>query len=373
MIVQLVIIFIILFSALLFSSKSEGLMYNVNQRRKWFILFISVLFILQSGLRNIAVGADTYAYLLKFESIKFESWESILKNFYEVYIGKEGKDAGYPLFQKIFQVFCGDYQSFLFLVAVFFFGALGHFIYKNTEHIRDAVFAFILYQALFYSFFSITGTRQTIATAFTLLSFEFIKRRKLIPFIFLILCGMFVHKSALLFFPFYFIANVKQSRLLYWSSILSFPVLVVMGSQFALQLAILSGSDNYLGYAEDTTRGAWGFTTLFMGIVLLGLMMYKKAITYYPFANRFYNAISMAVFFVPLTFTSAALMRVAQYYSLFLLLFVPVLLNTISIRNPRIKYLMYIIVIIVLIMKIILNNNVYGFFWNTMILTNYVV
>ncbi|MCU6769105.1 EpsG family protein [Barnesiella propionica] len=372
MIVQLVLIFIIFFSALLFGSGSHGQEYNVSLRRKWFVVFICFLFILQSGLRNFAVGADTYAYYLKFENIKYESWDSILKNFYEVYIGKEGKDAGYPLLQKIFQVFCEDYQTFLFLVAVFFFGALGHFIYKNTEHIRDAVFAFILYQALFYSFFSITGTRQTIATAFTLLSFEFIKRRKLIPFIFLIFCGMFVHKSALLFFPFYFIANVKQSRLLYWSSILSFPVLVVLGRQFALQLAILSGSDNYLGYAEDTTRGAWGFTTLFMGIVLLGLMMYKKAITYYPFANRFYNAISMAVLFVPLTFTSAALMRVVQYYSIFLLLFVPVLLNTISIQNPRIKYLIFIVVVAILIMKIISSNYTYGFFWDSMVLTNYV-
>lgn len=80
----------------------------------------------------------------------------------------------------------------------------------------------------------------------------------------------------------------------------------------------------------------------------------------------------MAVLFVPLTFTSAALMRVVQYYSIFLLLFVPVLLNTISIQNPRIKYLIFIVVVAILIMKIISSNYTYGFFGDSMVLTNYV-
>ena len=302
MIIQLVLIFIILFVALLLNLEKNKLGRNIHLKRKWFIIFICFLFIMQSGLRNFAVGADTYAYYLKFESIKYESWKSIFNNFYTVYIENTGKDAGYPLLQKIFQFFCPDYQIYLFFVAVFFFSALGYFLYKNTIYIRDAVFAFILYQALFYSFFSITGTRQTIATSFTILSYEYIKKRKLIPFTGLILCAMFVHKSALLFLPFYFIANIKQSKLLYWSCIMAFPILVVLGSQFALQLALLSGSDNYLGYAEDSTSGAWGFTTFFMGIVLLGLIIYKRVQLYYPFGNKLYNAISMAVFFIPLTF-----------------------------------------------------------------------
>ena len=83
-----------------------------------------------------------------------------------------GKDPGYLAFQKIVQIFTSEYQVFLFVIAIIFFSALGNFIYKNTTRLNDAIIAFFIYSVLFYSFFSITGHRQTIATAATLGNFR---------------------------------------------------------------------------------------------------------------------------------------------------------------------------------------------------------
>jgi len=49
--------------------------------RKRFIIFITVILILQSGLRNWAVGADTYAYFLRFEQVKEMCWLQIIEAF----------------------------------------------------------------------------------------------------------------------------------------------------------------------------------------------------------------------------------------------------------------------------------------------------
>src|SRR5690606_22288512 len=123
------------------------------------------LLILQSGLRHVAVGADTYQYSLIFERVKSLSWAEIFSSVTAYYDFGEGKDPGYLVFQKIFQYISDDYQVYLIFVAILFFSALGYFIYKNTRRVSDALFAFVLYSTLFYAMFSITGIRQTLATA----------------------------------------------------------------------------------------------------------------------------------------------------------------------------------------------------------------
>ena len=63
------------------------------------------------------------------------------------------------------------------IVAAIVFASLGYFIYKNSD---DPAFSYVLFSALFYSFYAITGTRQALATALVVfVGFEFIKRKGL--------------------------------------------------------------------------------------------------------------------------------------------------------------------------------------------------
>jgi transmembrane protein EpsG len=196
MIVNVIVILIILISGLVYSDRKSQFV-DSDYNRKRYIKFVSFILILQSGLRNVAVGADTYAYYKNFEEIKNTSWQQIWNIIYEYYTAGTGKDPGYPAFLKVVQILITNYQIFLFLIAVFFFIALGSFIYKNTNKLNDAIFAFVLYSSLFYNFFSITGIRQTIATAATLFGYELIKKRKLIPFLILILLASTIHFTLL--------------------------------------------------------------------------------------------------------------------------------------------------------------------------------
>lgn len=165
--IQLLVLMLAFLGAWYYSLLPAATPIRENRNRKNYIIFICIILILQSALRHVAVGADTYAYYLKFEEIKLTSWQEIWENFRSVYVLGEGKDAGYPLIQKVFQFFSGEYRIFLFFVAVIFFSSLGYFIYTQTKYISDVFVAIAIYEVLFYSFFSITGLRQTLATAFT--------------------------------------------------------------------------------------------------------------------------------------------------------------------------------------------------------------
>ncbi len=126
MLINLLIILFIIVLGFLFSNKYNSEKNN-NLVRKKYIRIICFILILQSGLRNVAIGEDTYTYFLGFEDVKTMSWQSIIDAFKNLINYGDGKDPGYFVFQKIFQIFSLNFQVYLFFLAVLFFSAFGIF------------------------------------------------------------------------------------------------------------------------------------------------------------------------------------------------------------------------------------------------------
>lgn len=371
MCIQLLVIFFAAIGAYFFSFASNP--QNQNKRRQNYTIYICVFLILQSALRNLAIGADTYAYFLKFEGVKSTGWSEVFASFYNVYAEGEGKDAGYPLLQKIFQIFTGEYRLFLFFVAIVFFSALGHFLYHNTKRVGDVFFAVVIYELLFYSFFSITGLRQTFATAFTLWAVHYIKEQNFLKFSLLIISAAFIHKSVFLFYPFYFIAHINRPKLLLSSAFLCFPLMFVLGRSMARIMAIVAAQDNYLGYAmsDANPRGAVDFTIFLLGCGIMGLICLQKTKSVDRNSILFYNAIAIAIIFTPLTWIDSNLMRIVQYFSIFILLFLPYVFNTLF-KDNQTRTFITSSAIIFFIAIIIMRNVEYAFMWEEMSLgSNY--
>ena len=366
MYIQLIVVLIILLAAVFFGYIGNNSINKISMR-KYYIIFICFILILQSGLRNIAVGPDTYQYSQMFEQDIVMSWNDIFQNFVDVYQNKIGKDAGYPLLEKVFSVFSTEYRLLLFFIAIVFFISLGHFLYKNTYSIRDALFAFVLYQALFYSFFSITGIRQTLVTAITFWSFEYIKKRKIIPFLILIILAATIHKTVLIFLPLYFIANIKKTKLIYLLSFVLFPITMYIKQYITLWLAVISSVDSYLFYtSESDIAGTPVFTTLIFLIVILGWLFMNKTIIKYPDSFRLFNAIALAFVLTPLTWVDPNLMRVVQYFSVFMLIYLPLILDSIDFKSKFMKPILFGSLILILILLIIKTDSDYKFLWQYM-------
>ena len=147
-----------------------------KNKKKAFCAIACVQWVILSGLRGMTVGADTIEYRRGFNRVNITSWHRIITDISAYIGGAEIKDPGYALFVKIFQVFSTNYQLYLVFIAVLFMIPMAIWIYKNSSM---PCLSFIIFSTLFYSFYAVTGIRQTIATSLVeFIGYEFIKKKK---------------------------------------------------------------------------------------------------------------------------------------------------------------------------------------------------
>ena len=100
MTVYLINIALILFWRLFFAWKKSP------DAGKLYCGIVALQWILISGLRSWKIGADTVQYFSRFEAIKQTAWGRILRNLFAyLFRGGNGKDPGYDLITKVFQLF----------------------------------------------------------------------------------------------------------------------------------------------------------------------------------------------------------------------------------------------------------------------------
>jgi len=327
------------------------------KNNKIFCILASCNWILLSGLRHLTIGADTIKYGYYFEQAKKISWGTLWKDGVNIFIhGTMGKDPGYIVFQKLLQFFTGSYRVYLILIAVIFTLSLGIWIYKNS---RDSFVSFLIYSCLFYSFFSITGTRQTVATALVVfVGYNFIKERNFRIFLLLILIAMTIHFSAICYLPFYFIANKEITNkylVLYGTAF--FGVFIFKEQIYRLGTKLI-GYDQYLPYKETGTT--WTFSFFLLALTVVTLLKRNEILKNNARAKHFINALFIAALLVPFTFVNPAAMRVIQYYSLSIMLLVPEIISSFQ-KKERI--FVYFVACSTLIVLLIRNNPTYIFFW----------
>lgn len=334
------------------------------QKKRWFCTLSSLNWILISGLRHLSIGSDTIKYANSFEQAGYTSWQEIFGAMYKVYI--EGytpsssaenflyKDPGYLLFQKITHIFTNDYQLYLIIIAVIFFALMGRFIYKNSE---DPCFSYILFSMLFYSFYAITGHRQTLATALIVfVGYELIKERKFWRFLLVAILAFILHKSSLVFVPFYLLSYLKINGkyLLTWSA--------VVAAVFALGGRAILWFSNLLGYERTDVYEAptYTFTAMICMVAIFVLIAFNEFKDNSPFKHMETNAMLLATMFALFTLLDQSMMRVQQYYSLFMMLSLP---SALSVLKDKHKLFVKGIALAVLLFLFIRTGASYKFFW----------
>lgn len=337
---------------------------NSRDNRHRYVTFLIILLVLQSALRHLTVGVDTYSYSIEWEVHGNEPWSMIWQRFYDVYVLGEGKDAGYMLLLKLLYYIIPSFRIFLFVFAICFFIPLFRLVEKHLFSLRQIYLSFCLYQVLFYSFFSITGMRQGIATIATFYCFYLIQENKFFKFMIILCVASFIHKSVLLFLPFYFIAKIPQSKYFLIAVLVAFPILFGLGRQFALFMVDFSGAEQYRAYAESEmeTGGAVNFMVLMLTIAILTWNAKRRNIDSIP--DSIVNAMALAVIFTPMMWVDMSLMRVIQYFSIFSLIALPLAIDNFS-ANRSLNSMLYWSLWIVFIAVTIRHNYEYAFLWDT--------
>ena len=327
------------------------------ERKKWYCILSGGLWILISGLRGLSVGADTSVYYYSYMNVKNMSFGGLFQNvLIKIITNKGNKDPGYDFFVKVTQIVSEDYQVFLMIIALIF---MVPFIIWVWHESMNPLISFLLYSSLFYAFFSITGIRQTISTALVvLIGDKFVKERKLIFLLILTFWAALIHKSALIYLPFYFLSRIKVKQTTVIFAGLAFVVSFALKSQLKSVFIAISGYDDYGKIFEGAGTGT--FTFLLLMLFILSVFAYKRD-EYLKKNQRFYIALYLAMFFVPLTWLNPSAMRIVQYFSIYLVLLIPEMIE--AVFSDESKKIVIIIIVAVLVLLLLKSKPQYVFFW----------
>ena len=350
MIIYLINIALIIFWRLFFTQR------RFTNARKLYCGTVAFQWILLSGLRDWSVGADTYSYYDWFEKVKRLSWGDAFGNVFNyLFRGLDVKDPGYELLTKIFQFFFKDYQLFLIAIAILFMVLMARFIYKYSA---SPCTSFIIFSTvMFYSAFATTLMRQAIATALIVFcGYDLIQRRELKKFILVAFVSFLIHKSSLVFVPFYFLAAIPVTSGYKWVSAVVITLVVVLGKKLYAPIALAMGFDEaMINYAEG---GAELYAVLQILLSLITLAFYAQIRKRRQDANYLFHATTLTLLSAILVVQNQSFMRIQMYYAIFIMITIPELLNLVK---KKYRLLTYIAFGAVLILYLIRNDPYYRF------------
>lgn len=310
-----------------------------ERKKRIFIGLMTASWILISGLRGLEVGADTLTYRNRFLRTADTSWRSLFENYYFVYVNEEGKDPGYSVFEKIVQIFTDNYQVYLVVVAVIFFAGMAWWIYRYSE---EPCLSYLIFSSFLFGFYALTGIRQTLATVLVVfIGTKLIEERKFWRFLLIVAVAFTIHRSAICFFPFYFLSRLPVNKWTVSLVAISTPIVFVFNEEAFRVLGYLVGYE----YDELENRGAYGFTFMYIAVTVVMVFLLKHIRKKCPHYRMYYNALFLGLLFLPLVFVNPTAMRVVQYYSLFLMLSVPEIVRAFDKKTSKFIYTLLLVVL----------------------------
>lgn len=207
---------------------------------KLMAVVVMVSLILVAGLRN-NIG-DTFFYMYSYT----------LNNIDWGYV-KSNKDVGFSILQMVLQSFSHDPQLLVFVTALIT-NVLVVLVLYNYSRLFDLSLYVYITSGMFLV--SMNGIRQFLAAAIVFAATKYIFNGSWIKYILVIILASFIHQSALILIPIYFIVRRKA-----WSGVtlllLSIALLIVIGfNQFSSAVFSVLGDSHYSEYKDIEYQGA---------------------------------------------------------------------------------------------------------------------
>lgn len=326
-------------------------------KKKIYCAIIALQWILISGLRHHSIGSDTYQYYFRFMEAKHISWSEVLhQNWDYIFNGLDVKDPGYLLIQKAFLEISDSYHLFLIFIAAVFTGLMARWIYRYS---KMPEISFLIYSVLFYAFYSITGHRQTLATALIVfLGYEYAKDRKWLKFAIIAFISFMIHKSSVVFILYYFIANIEITKT--YAVIVSVIILgvAVLGIQLYGPIALALGFDESI--IEYDGGGAETYATVLLLVCIASFILYPWISKRREDSKYLYNMMFLTTASTLLVYQQQGFMRIQQYFSLFIMIMIPEIILSIE---KKYRSLAYLGVVGILVLYIITIQPHYRFFF----------
>lgn len=237
---------------------------KAKKKLTWKLTLMAILpMFLLFVFRDKSIGADTIGYVRFFQKdIRTYSFAQLFDQ------DLVRMEIGFRLYVKIISLFTDNYTVYFFVNGAVLFGSLLRFSLKYTKN--PFVFFFLFITLGTYAFFE-TGLRQALAMVICLWSIDFIKKKKIIPFILLVLIAYFFHKSAIVFMLVYPLGMIRRYD---WMVFLYAILAVVFTVGFTFFQNLFNQLLGYEYEIEETGNGG-----IFMLFVLI-LFIYSSLMNY---------------------------------------------------------------------------------------------
>jgi hypothetical protein len=309
--------------------------------------FLLLFFI--SILRNQVVGTDLNAYLPLYDNISTDSWDYIFYRRYE---------PGYILFNKLLSYISLDNRILIVAISFFVIFIFIKFILKYSPIPWLSIFLFVSL-GHYVSTFNIL--RQWMAIAITLIAIHYLVNHKNIKFVIGILTAALFHYTALSLLVLLFICKVKLIWRYYFAIIFVSIISVYLFGEKIMQYFLLLRISDAYEYAM--TEGE-GFSLFFLLLFLsfIGFIFKNKVLKMNPNYSIFYHIVIFAVCFQILAVYFSLFTRVALYFYVFLIVYLPIIVSSIQEKKFRRIAIVSIVLLSPIMLYIALKSNTAGIF-----------
>lgn len=318
------------------------------------ILFLFGAFRATSVGTDVKVYADTYLFLPNI------SFEEIFKSQTIVSI-----DPIYYSFLKVLTYINDSPQFMLIIISAIVAVSVSYFIYKNS---LNPLLSFLIFICLRYYAFTLTGLRQAVALAIVLVSYKYLKEKKLMKFLFVICLAAMFHKSALIFIIAYPIANIKSTKKLNIVVLLTLSLNYITDSLIMKLMVKIPVLNHYEVYLFSNDGGNAGTTLLFIYLIILffAYTVRKSIIQKNKDFYIVYNLTLVGVAITSFSYEFSNIFRVGYYFIFSIILLFPMALKY-SLNRELLTLINYIVIILLVGQFILIGpgsgTENYKFFW----------
>ena len=344
--------------------KSSG---DNKRNRERYINVALIALLLESCLRGLSVGSDTYKYSEIFSYVGQMSWDEIFQSIINRYLyNVDDTDAGYLLFQKLVHLFSDDFNFFLLACAVPFFIPFKKLLLWVDLDLDQLILLFVFYVALFNPI-AMSGTRKLIALGLSIQVFLYYIDKKYIKATIWFVIAFSIHMTVLviLLVPFIDVLSNRLKKIIHGITFFFVPTMIALSSTIILFMATSVENEHYEQYARNPEGGGWTFVILIELIFFMCLVNFKTSyLNNSPKLSHLYSMLPMATLLAPLITNNGSMIRLSQYFHLYTLFFLPMLVDKIvGKENRNYANAFLIAVLIVMCLHTGTLGSEYYFFW----------
>lgn len=286
---------------------------NDNKKdRKVCISVVTVIMTLFSGLRSWWMG-DLIKYYTLYRNCNGDDWYSILFD--------DGENIGIRLFFRAMGAVGLSYEFCIFAIAAFSAITLSIVIFKYSP---APYWSYLMYISMGFYLFTYSGLKQTIAMSFLMLAAIGIFEDKPPKFLVFTVIAALFHMPALIFIVAYPIAKKKIDKVYFLILIITILCVLIFKDQIVSWFAESYYED---GNSFDVNKTIGGRVLMMIFIIVLGAFLRPLREGDRIYCGVF-NLMVFAAIIQYFSIYNNVFTRLADYYYQFIVLFMPMILET---------------------------------------------